>query len=68
MPGGNGNKMAISRVTYPDVAGCTYDRPPAPGEQAAAGRAEATARAALGDHRYDAAARQGADMGIGTPS
>ena len=46
----------------------TYDRPPAPGEQAAAGRAEAAARAALGDHRYDSAARRGADMGIGTPS
>jgi tetratricopeptide (TPR) repeat protein len=46
----------------------TYDRPPAPGEQAMASRAEAAARAALGDRRYDSAARQGAEMGIGTPS
>jgi tetratricopeptide (TPR) repeat protein len=46
----------------------TYDRPPAPPEQAAARRAEASARAALGNQRYDTAARQGAETGLGTPS
>lgn len=46
----------------------TYDRPPAPPEQAAARRAEASARAALGDQRYDTAARQGAETGLGAPS
>jgi tetratricopeptide (TPR) repeat protein len=67
MAGGDAYQAAtlLGRATW---LRATYDRPPAPGEQAAAGRVEAAARAALGDHRYDAAARQGADMGIGTPS
>jgi predicted ATPase/DNA-binding SARP family transcriptional activator len=46
----------------------TYDRPPAPPEQAAASRAEASARAILGEQSYDAAARQGAEAGLGAPS
>jgi predicted ATPase/DNA-binding SARP family transcriptional activator len=45
-----------------------YDRPPAPPEQAAVSRAEATARAILGEQNYDAAARQGAETGLGPPS
>ena len=46
----------------------TYDRPPAPPEQAAASRAEASARAILGEQSYDDAARQGAETGLGAPS
>jgi tetratricopeptide (TPR) repeat protein len=46
----------------------TYDRPPTPPEQAAASRAEASARAILGEQSYAAAARQGAQTGLGAHS
>jgi tetratricopeptide (TPR) repeat protein len=46
----------------------TYDRPATPPEQAAASRAEASARAILGEQSYDTAARQGAETGLGAPS
>jgi predicted ATPase/DNA-binding SARP family transcriptional activator len=45
-----------------------YDRPATPPEQAAASRAEASARAILGEQTYAAAARQGAETGLGAPS
>jgi predicted ATPase len=46
----------------------TYDRPATPPEQAATSRAEASARAILGEQSYDTAARQGAETGLGAPS
>jgi predicted ATPase/DNA-binding SARP family transcriptional activator len=46
----------------------TYGRPATPPEQEAAGRTEASARTALGQQRYDAAARQGAETGLGARS
>jgi hypothetical protein len=45
-----------------------YDRPATPPEQAAASRAEASARAILGEQTYAAAARRGAETGLGAPS
>jgi predicted ATPase/DNA-binding SARP family transcriptional activator len=46
----------------------TYDRPAAVIERSGADRAEAAARAAIGEQAYDDAARQGADVGLGVPS
>jgi predicted ATPase/DNA-binding SARP family transcriptional activator len=46
----------------------TYDRPATPPEQTATSRAEASARAILGEQSYDTAARQGAETGLGAPS
>jgi predicted ATPase/DNA-binding SARP family transcriptional activator len=46
----------------------TYDRPATVAELSGADRAETAARAAIGEQAYDAAARQGAEIGLGVPS